>query len=159
MNSVVIYGSRHGNTAEIAYTIAAVLRRHGHVQVLAAEETTPAKLSDSDLVVVGGPTEGHRLTQPLVQVFDSLDADVLKDKLAAAFDTRLRWPRWLSGSAAGDIQERLRMAGAREVMPPESFLVVGNPPTLVPGELDRAVEWAQALAILARDRAPTLALV
>lgn len=36
---------------------------------------------------------------------------------ASAFDTRLRWPRWLFGSAPSDIATRLRQAGTRVIQP------------------------------------------
>lgn len=159
MNSLVIYGSRHGNTQKIAYAIAAALRRHGPVQVLAVEEAASAISTYNDLVVIGGPTEAHKLTPPLVQFFDQLRPGILKGETAAAFDTRLRWPRWLAGSASSAIHNRLLEAGAQAVMPPESFYVVGTPPELVSGELDRAKEWAETLAFLAENRAPATAAV
>ena len=152
MKSMVIYGSRHGNTQKVAYRIAAALRRVGPVQVLSMEEATSAISPHNDLVVIGGPTEAHQVTQPVAHFFDKLEPDVLKGKFAAAFDTRLRWPHWLSGSAATGIASRLRHAGAEEVLPPESFFVAGQPPELVPGELDRAEAWAEALGRIAESR-------
>lgn len=154
MNSMVIYGSRRGNTQKVAYRIAAELRRLGPVQVVSIEEAASAISPNTDLVVIGGPTEAHQVTQPVVQFFDKLEPDSLKGKFAAAFDTRLRWPRWLSGSAAAGIASRLRNAGVEEVFPPESFFVAGQPPELVPGELDRAQAWADALASVAESRLP-----
>ncbi len=69
MNSVVIYGSRHGNTRKVAETIADELRKHGAVELVSAEKA-PADFADStDLVVVGGPTEAHRMTEPVARFF------------------------------------------------------------------------------------------
>ena len=159
MNSLVIYGSRYGNTEKIAYSVAAALRRHGPVQVVAVEEAAPAISKYTDLVIIGGPTEAHRVTPPLAQFFSQLEPGILRGKLAAAFDTRLSWPRWLAGSAASGIHNRLRSAGAQAIVAPESFLVIGNPPELAPGELDRAAGWGEAVAELAQNRAPAAAAV
>lgn len=153
MNSLVIYGSRYGNTEKIAYSIAAALRRHGPVQVLAVDKAASAISRYTELVIIGGPTEAHDVTPPLVQFFSKLEPGILRGKLVAAFDTRLRWPRWLAGSAASGIHNRLRSAGAQAIVSPESFLVIGNPPELVPHELDRAAEWGDAVAELAQNRA------
>jgi hypothetical protein len=64
---------------------------------------------------------------------------------AAAFDTRVNWPRLLSGAAADGIAKRLQTLGARLVVPPESF-IVSTKPELLPGELERARAWGASLA-------------
>jgi flavodoxin len=145
MHSIVIYGSRHGNTERIATVIADALRPTGTVRLLSAEDA-PAVLTERiDLVVVGGPTEGHTVTPPVAQFFDRQPPGAFKGAAAAAFDTRLRMPRWLSGSAAAGIGRRLRRLGARLVVPEESFFVTKQP-ALEPGEVERAAAWAASLA-------------
>jgi hypothetical protein len=62
---------------------------------------------------------------------------------AAAFDTRLDWPRWLSGSAADRIADALRDRGA-SVLSMESFLVTMKP-ELEDGQLERARAWGSSL--------------
>jgi flavodoxin len=62
MNSIVICGSRFGNTRKVAEAIAGVLRERGDVRVLAAEEASAVVPHPGDLLVVGGPTEGHTMT-------------------------------------------------------------------------------------------------
>jgi flavodoxin len=69
MNSIVIYGSRHGNTQKIAEAIASELRRHGTTQLFSVGDA-PSVLPKTDLIVVGGPTEAHRMTEPIVKFFD-----------------------------------------------------------------------------------------
>ena len=65
----------------------------------------------------------------------------------AAFDTRVRWPKLLSGSAAEGIAKRLTSDGATLIVPPESFIVTTRKPILLePGELPRATAWAGTLA-------------
>lgn len=145
MHSIVVYGSRSGNTERIATTIAEALQPMGTVRLIPVDEA-PAVLEERvDLVVVGGPTEGHTVTQPVVQFFERLAPGAFKGAAAAAFDTRLRMPRWLSGSAAAGIGRRLRRAGARVIAPEESFFVTKQP-TLEPGEMERAAAWAASLA-------------
>ena len=65
-----------------------------------------------------------------------------------------QWPtQLLSGSAAARIESRLKRAGARLVVPPESFFMERDVPPqgekrrhemerLEPGEEERAAEWA-----------------
>jgi flavodoxin len=146
MNSVVIYGSRHGNTRKVAEIIGSELHKHGVVQVIPAEKVPAILPEPTDLVVVGGPTEAHRMTGPVAELFDRLGKDALAGKAAAAFDTRLRWPVFLSGSAGAGIMQKLERAGARVIAPEASFFVKGKLPALEPGESARAISWAASLA-------------
>jgi hypothetical protein len=69
---------------------------------------------------------------------------------SAAFDTRIKGPGLLWGSAAKAAAERLEGQGFRMAAPPESFLIKG--PTgpvhdvLVAGEIERARRWGATLA-------------
>ena len=153
MKSIVVYGSHFGNTRKIAEAIADALRSRGAVHVFSADEAPATLPQGTDLVLIGGPTEGHRMTEPVARFFARLTPGAVRGIAAAAFDTRLRWPHWLSGSAAAGIAKKLRQAGARVVVPEESFLVAStsstsedNGPGLYPGELERAAAWAAALA-------------
>jgi flavodoxin len=144
MKSLVTYATRHGNTRAIAEAIAAALAASG--QVLIADVNDVDHIDpEIDLIVVGGPTEGHGMTGPVIDFFDRMAPGALAGIAAAAFDTRLRWPRVLSGSAAAAITNRLRHAGANLVREPESFLVTMKP-ELESGEVERAAAWATALA-------------
>ena len=146
MNSLVIYGSRHGNTRKLAEAIAGELRKHGTAQLMSAEKVPSILPEQTELVVVGGPTEAHGMTQPMSELFDRLGRGALNGVKAAAFDTRLRWPKWLSGSAGGGIVKELELAGASMLSPEVSFFVGGQLPVLEPGELERAAAWAASLA-------------
>jgi hypothetical protein len=77
--------------------------------------------------------------------FERLPAHALRGLDAAAFDTRLDWPRLVTGSAASGIRRRLVDAGANMVLPAESFRVCDRP-TLRHGELERAPIWARQVA-------------
>ncbi len=156
MNSLVIYATRTGNTRQLAEAIAERFRTRGTVQLLAAE-AAPARIPDgTDLVVIGGPTEAHGMTPPLKEFFDRLEPDALAGMAAAGFDTRLRWPIWLSGSAAEGIVDLLNRRNARVVVPAESFLVTRKP-VLEDGELERAGTWAEAVAVAAEVLVPLAA--
>jgi flavodoxin len=155
MNSVVIYASRTGNTKRIAEAIAAGLRPRGPVQLVSADEA-PTTFPGVDLVVVGGPTEAHGMTAGIIQYLDRIDSLALEGKATAAYDTRLRWPRWLSGSAAAGIAERLRGLGARVIVSEESFIVTRKP-RLEPGEMERASAWAASLAGMVQAGMPAVA--
>ena len=161
MNSVVIYASHFGNTKHIAEAIANELQLRGPVQLLPAEETPAVLPPQTDLVLVGSPTEGHRMTAPAAEFFARLTPQALRGVAAAAFDTRLHWPRWLSGSAGAGITEELHRAGARVIAREESFFVGGstNPEqvALEAGELARAGAWAAGLADSLAASAPATA--
>jgi flavodoxin len=144
MNTCIYYASRSGNTRKIAEAMADALHARGLVRVHALEGSPPSVPADADLVIVGGPTEGHGATPAVTAFLDGIPAGALRDRAVAAFDTRLDWPKWLSGSAASVIGARLESLGARLIAPPQSF-IVSTKPELAPGELQRAGLWAGSL--------------
>lgn len=89
------------------------------------------------------PTEQRRAE--IREYLGRIDIHWAMGRAAAAFDTRLDWPRLLSGSAADQIANRLAALGAKVMGTPGSFLVT-MAPELEPGELERAEEWAERLA-------------
>ena len=144
MKSLVIYATTSGNTATVATAIADALRARGAVELLTADRA-PSTLPPVDLVVVGGPTEGHTMTASMRGFLERLEPSSVRATAAAAFDTRVNWPRLLSGSAAVGIAKKLTAAGARIIRPPESFIVTTKP-QLEAGEVDRAAAWAGEIA-------------
>ncbi|MEX1297114.1 MAG: hypothetical protein AB1Z67_13195, partial [Candidatus Limnocylindrales bacterium] len=89
-------------------------------------------------------------TPPVRAFFDRLPSHALRGLDAAAFDTRLDWPRLLSGSAATEIRRRLVHAGANILVSAESFKVTDRP-SLRHGELERAPIWARQVAEAAHE--------
>lgn len=144
MDSLVIYATRTGNTRTIAEAIAGSLHDHGSAHLLSVEEARNGMPTGIGLLVVGGPTEGHGMTEPMVAWLDHLDGGALDGVPTAVFDTRLWWPKLLSGSAADGIADRVLALGARLVVPPESFIVTMKP-ELQPGEVERAAAWGADL--------------
>jgi flavorubredoxin len=155
LKSVVVYASRSGNTRRVAEEIARALGERGEVELYEVADA-PDRLPSADLLIVGGPTEGHSVTPPMVEFLERVDRASVADRAAVAFDTRLAWPRILSGSAAEGIAKRLRNAGARIVVDPESF-IVDTKPELKPGELERAGSWARDVIGRLGVRAPVAA--
>jgi len=145
MKAQVVYCSHKGNTRQIAEQIGETLRIHGDVEVIEVTKAPVPPPDDLTLLVVGGPTEGHGMTPEIHDYLERIGLRWAMARAAAAFDTRLDWPRLLSGSAADQIANRLAALGAKVIGTPGSFLVT-MAPKLEPGELQRAAEWAEDLA-------------
>lgn len=171
MKALVVYESMFGNTAHIARAIGAGLAEGGVVVTIAKVDAVDAdEVAGADLLIVGGPTHAHGLSsassresalQDEHNAFDEPTTgpglrgwlDTLPDgagRGAAAFDTRIGGaPRWLTGSAAKHVGERLEAHGYRLVIDPESFLVTRHN-ALVDGEVDRATTWGSSVAVSVR---------
>jgi hypothetical protein len=168
MRALVVYESMFGNTRDVALAIADGIGTHMEIEVTEVGMAPTILPTDIALVVVGGPTHAHGLTTPKSRADAARRAgDALVSRsngisewladlrpgaatVAAAFDTRIKGPGLLWGSAAKGAAKRLRSAGFRLAADPESFLVDG--PTgplvnrLVAGEAERARAWGAALA-------------
>ena len=148
MHTLVVYDSQFGNTQKIAETIAEAVKPRSSVRLVALTDLLPADFGSVDLLVVGGPTQRHGISARMRQFMDGLTARVGSGLMAAAFDTRYRMPVALSGSAAKTIARRLQRKGIPLAARPESFFVTRTTPTsLVAGETQRAVHWADELVV------------
>jgi flavodoxin len=166
MKTVVVYESMFGNTKTIAEAIAEGLGEAGEVTLGSVDDLSPEQVGDPELLVAGGPTHGHGMARPNAHQTIAGDAAYAKygpvlegqeslrgwleglpagQAAAAAFDTRLDKPRWLTGSAATKIAQRLGRKGY-SVIGTESFLVQGGGGPLADGERERAAGWGRALA-------------
>ena len=143
MKIVVVYESMFGNTKAIAEAIAEGLGEAGEVTLGSVDELSPEAMGDAGLLVAGGPTHGHGMARanahqalvkdassakygPVLEGQESLRGWLERlpagQAAAAAFDTRFDKPRWLTGSAATKIAQRL---GRKDysVLGTESFFV------------------------------------
>src|SRR3954454_9909371 len=174
MRALVVYESMYGNTKEIATAVGDGVSRRMPVQLVEVGAAPTAIADDIALLVVGGPTHGHGMSKdasrksaaerttidepPVIsrdvglrEWLESLEAGGGHAHVsAAAFDTRIKGPRVLWGSAAHAAEPHLRRAGATLIVPPESFLV-GGPRgpmygALVEGEVERARRWGEEVA-------------
>ena len=146
MKAIVVYATRHRNTKRIAEAIAEGLRTKGTVDVFDVEKAPVTFAEPIDVFVAGGPTEAHSVTPPMHAYLDKLGPASLRGIRVASFDTRLRFPKFISGAAGTGIGKKLEAAGGTPLVKPESFIVKGNPAALEPGELERAEAWGVMLA-------------
>jgi flavodoxin len=149
MNTLVVYDSEFGNTAQIARAIAAGLETAGAVRCVSVDNAAEIGLAGVQLLVIGGPTQAHGPRRQLRAWVEQLPSDALVGVEIATFDTRVQWPTFLSGSAARSIAKALQRRGARLLTPAESFFVTGKEGPLAAGELDHATTWADTLALKA----------
>jgi hypothetical protein len=169
MHALVVFESILGNTEVVARAIAEGLGSAGQVEVVEVGAAPTTLHASVTLLVIGGPTHAHGMTNPDSRRSAARKATrpVLSTGIgirewlaavgaapagvtAAAFDTRIKGPGLLWGSAAKAAAGRLEDLGFRMAVPPESFLL--NGPTgpvhdvLVPGEVERARRWGATLA-------------
>ena len=145
MKALVIFDSEFGNTERMAQAIAYTLGDFGDVKSLRVQNVRPPDLDGVDLVVVGGPTQRHGLSQRMRDFLVSMPDATWLGKGAATFDTR-RSMHWLiTGSAARGIAKKLRQKGCVLLLPPESFLVMAHEGPTVDGEMTHAAAWAKKL--------------
>lgn len=145
MDTIIIYDSIFGNTHEIAQAIAKVIEQSGSVRLIKADQVKGADLEGADLVIAGFPTHRHGIPETARAMLENLPSGALRGVRMAAFDTRYRKPKWLTGSAAGVLSRKLRKFGGRRVVRPESFFVDDREGPLGEGELERAKLWAESI--------------
>jgi hypothetical protein len=169
MRALVIFESMFGNTREIARAIAEGIGPTLEADIIDAGDA-PAEIgADVALIVVGGPTHAHGMSTPASRADSGRRAgdalvsrgDGMREWLdtvrpvatpvaAAVFDTRIKGPGFLWGSAAKPAAKRLASLGFQLIVEPEDFIVGG--PTgplfdrLEPGEIERARAWGADLA-------------
>jgi flavodoxin len=154
MNVHVLGDSEYGNTWKLATDMAAALKPYAEdVTALKAVEAAGLKLLGYDLLVVGGPTQGHGVSPRMKTLLDAVPRDSLRGVLALAFDTRLHMMKLLTGSAAEGIAKRLQGLGAYLLLPPESFIVARGEGPLEAGEVERAVAWVLSPEVMETLRA------
>lgn len=141
MRALIVYDSQYGNTEHIASAIASSLGHYESVQVLPVDQAAGIDLTGVKLLIVGGPTQRHGMSEHLHSWLEGLPPDSLRGIVAAAFDTRYHIPKLFSGSAAQGIAKALKRLGAEMLLPPESFFVVESEGPLADGEVERAERW------------------
>ncbi len=145
MKTLIIYDSLYGNTKLIALTIAEALEEFGQTKVMKVDEEDVPFLEDFDLIILGAPTQNRKPTENLNQFLDDLIKILTPKIFTACFDTRYNMPKWKSGSAAKHISKKIKKAGSKELLPPESFFINRTDKNLEEYESKRAYKWALAL--------------
>lgn len=173
MRALVVYKSMYGNTKAIAAAVADGLSTRMPVQLTEVGSAPTVLADDVGLLVVGAPTHGHGMSNPksrssaedrvaegeapvvsrdvgLREWLAGLEQAAPTHVAAAVFDTRIKGPRLVWGSAAKSAEPHLKAAGARVIAPAESFLIAGargpKYDALVEGEVERAHRWGEQLA-------------
>ncbi len=144
MKSIVIYDSKYGNTEKIAKAIGSALSKLGTVTVVHAEKASMADIEKVDVLIVGSPTQAWNPTPATKSFLENIPA--LHNLSVAAFDTRFKRTRLLTGSAARKIAKVLENKGIFLLAEPESFFVTGMEGPLLKGEIERAKSWAKEIA-------------
>lgn len=156
VNALVLYDSKYGNTERIAEAIALALQEAlpTRLAAIADVEDCEGALAGIDLLVVGGPTHAHGISDPLKGPLECLGEHALDGVSVATFDTRARGPRVVTGSAAVRLGRLLRRRGAWLVVPPANFLVDATEGPLHAGEVEHARAWAHDVLHAAGIRFP-----
>ncbi len=89
--------------------------------------------------------QGWRPTLAMQSFLEETLSERPRGLAVALFDTRFRIPRWMIGSAAKVMVEKLQKKGIPPLVPPESFFVKSTRGPLRGGELARAATWARTL--------------
>ncbi|SDS16060.1 flavodoxin family protein [Agrococcus carbonis] len=168
MRALVVYESLWGNTEQVARAIADRLRRTMGSEAVTTD-AAPTNVDGFDLVLAGGPTHAFSMSRPSTRqnavdqhgaphapgrgVREWLGAleRAPRGTLAATFDTRVDKPR-LPGSAARAAKQELRSLGFEILAKQQTFRVHDYAGPLVDGELARAADWADELALAALAR-------
>ena len=174
MRALVVFESMYGNTRVIASNIANGLRASHEVTVVPVAGATRELIATADLLVVGGPTHMHGMSNAASRRMAAeaarkegsgltMDPDVggpgLREWLnglgdghgpAAAFDTRINGVAVFTGQAGRGIARLLRQHGYALLTAPEGFLI-GKQNTLLDGEDSRARSWGSALGTAASN--------
>jgi hypothetical protein len=172
MRTLVVFDSMYGNTQLVAAAVAEGLSPFGPVDLVAVPDA-PHPIPDGvDLMVVGGPTHGHGLSNATSrrvtpeQAAQGARASRIGlrewltrlgpgDTPVATFDTRFDKPTWLTGSAARAAARRLKAKGHPVIAPPESFFVAHTTGPLTDEQVDRARLWGRALGALSQAATST----
>lgn len=145
MRLVLAADSTYGNTRRVAEAIADGWSVGPHDPPTPIRDLDARRLDSEALLVVGAPTHAHGVAPTTWTALERIPSDRFHDLRVATFDTRYDRSRWLTGSAAHDLEKALVARGARSVAPPESFFVVGRDGPLESGELERARAWGARL--------------
>ena len=122
MNALVLYDSRYGNTERVAEAVALALQEALPTRLTAVDELDDCReaLREVDLLVVGGPTHRHGVSEPLRTLLGCLEARELDGVRVAVFDTRLRGARIVTGSALDADTVKRAVAAAEVITSPAS---------------------------------------
>jgi flavodoxin len=164
MKTLIIYDSQYGNTTKVAEAVregVTALAGDAKVAMQRPSELGADSLEGVGLLVVGSPTQRFMVTPALMDWLEGLPKDGLQGVQVATFDTRLTEQQiketpvlklFVRKSSYGAwwLAKRLQKKGAALILPPEGFYVQGTEGPLLPGELERAADWARQVLATAK---------
>jgi flavodoxin I len=154
MRAIVVFDSLYGNTEKIAQVIGKIIAEQGEVQVIRVGEMRLEQLKGIELLTIGSPTQQFKSTAAMKNFLNSIPKNGLIGVKVAAFDTRLTLAEIekspalsffekIFGYATERIAKSLKAKGGVLVLPGEGFYVEGMKGPLMPGEQERAENWAR----------------
>lgn len=122
VKAVVVYDTEFGNTERIAKVLAEGMEEQGvDVECVEVEEVEIDKLTEHDLLVIGGPTHMHNMSKPVKEFLEKLETEDVRGMKVFAFDTRAK--RAFAESAAKRVERRLKRLQMSIIRPYSSALV------------------------------------
>jgi flavodoxin len=153
MKALILYRSYHGNTKEVAETIAGEIKRLGHNAEAQDLRRKLPDLGGIDAIVIGAPTRMARVTRKAKSVLKKLKK-VFGGKPVAVFDTYGPVPtkpdelektkKWLYPGAAGIMQSVAKDLGLNVYENTLRCEVAGSKGPLKDKEKDKAAAFAKA---------------
>jgi hypothetical protein len=168
VKALIVFESMFGNTEELARAVArGLVADRVEVSLIGVSAAADLDLAPIDLLVVAAPTHAFSLSRPQTRAdavtrgaepgragvgvrewLTSLDGGPGRKPPVAVFDTRAGKVRHLPGSAGRRAAASLKRKGFTLLAGPVSFYVDDVRGPLAQGELERAEQWGQELAIL-----------
>jgi menaquinone-dependent protoporphyrinogen IX oxidase len=153
MKGIVIYDTSHGNTKQIAETIAATLKESGiEVDLFYVKDAKKLSSKDYNFLVLGSPTKFGTMSFAIKFFLGKVKGEEWINKSFAAFDTEnpenveqshIQNKEW---SAAEKIAIKLKEKSMKQLLPVLKALVLGQKGPLVEGEMERTKDYARELA-------------
>ena len=145
---IVVYDTSYGNTEMIGEAIARTLRESSfEVDFCHLKNAKKLNATDYDFLIVGSPTRFGTMSYAIHRFIGRVKSEEWANKPFAAFDTEN--PENIEkdqGSAAEKIAERLEERKLLMLAPVLKAQVLGQKGPLVEGEVERAKQYARALA-------------
>jgi len=149
MKGLVVYDSSHGNTRQVAEAISDSMKESGiEVDTFYVKKAGKLKAEGYDFLVVGSPTKWGTMSFTIKRFLIKVKSKEWASKPFAAFDTEN--PENIErkeGSAAEKIAEQLKEKQMRLLLPVLKAVVIGWKGPMQEGEIERAKEYAEELAV------------
>lgn len=157
MKVVIAVDSVHGNTKQVAEALRDEIDKAGHEVVFINLRKELRVPSDGDLLLIGSPTRIAKMTGRAKRFVRKLDVAAWTGKTIVTFDTHMPLPddpeerekalKWVEPGAAGKLLTLATERGLKVHSPPLRCMVSDMKGPLVPGEIEKASEYARRLLL------------